>query len=214
MDESTTDAVRMARLRESTWTQPFVFPVGKTKIDLSVVVGTKAITPTSATNQPKMYPVVSRYLFDPSIYTGLGALEQLKSDLKAACPGCVLYPICGEGKVYTTYTFRCSHYYVQENVKQFSPGSFTQQGVRPETNKVRTNDPSFDRMMNRKLKTGKVRKPSTDHRGGKQRTKECVDSPSRRTHGSRAQSTETRCKMNLKVHHFHASQQWYLSKRG
>ena len=40
------------------------------------------------------------------------------------------------------------------------------------------------------------------------------ESPSRRTHGSRAQSSETRCKMHLKVHYFHASQQWYLSKRG
>ena len=68
MDESTTNAVRMARLRESTWTQPFVFPVGKTQIDLSAV-GTKAITPTLATNQPKMFPSNSRYLFDPLIYT-------------------------------------------------------------------------------------------------------------------------------------------------
>ena len=93
MDSSTTDAVRMARVHESTWTQPFLFPVGKTKMDLSGAVGTGAITPTLATNQPKMYPSNSRYLFDPSIYTGAGALEQLTSDLKAACPGCILYPL-------------------------------------------------------------------------------------------------------------------------
>ena len=58
-----------------------------------------------------------------------------------------------------------------------------------------------------------MQKPSTNHRGGKRRTKERVDAPSRRTHGSRAESTETHCKMNLKLHYFHALQEWYLSKR-
>ena len=148
MDESTTNAVQMARVRESTWTQSFLFPVGKPKIDLSVAIGTKAIMPTSATNQPKMFPSTSLYLFDLSIYTGLGGLEQSTSHLKSACPGCVLHPLHGENKTYTTYTFRCSHYYVQENVKESTPGYFTQQGVRTETNKVRQSDPSFNRMMN------------------------------------------------------------------
>ena len=85
MDESTTNAVRMARVRESTWTQSFLLPVGKTKVDLSVAMGTKAIMPTLAMNQPKVFPSNSRYLFDSSIYTGLGALGKLTSDLKSAC---------------------------------------------------------------------------------------------------------------------------------
>ena len=125
MDESTTNAVRMARVCESMWTQSLLFPLGKTKIDLSVAIGTKAIMPTSATNQPKMFPSNSRYLFDPSIYTGLGALEQLSSNLKSACPGCVLYPCRGEAILYTTFTFRCSHYYVQKDVKEFTPGYYS-----------------------------------------------------------------------------------------
>ena len=157
--------------------------------------------PTSAMNQPKMFPSHSQYLFDPLIYTGLGALEQLSSDLKSACPGCVLYPCRGEATLYTTYIFRCSHYYVQK-AKEFTPGYFTQQGVRTETNKQSPNEPSFNQMMNSKLKTGKVRKTSTDYRGGKRRTKEPVEAANQRTHGSRAESTETRCKMNLKVFFF------------
>ena len=55
---------------------------------------------------------------------------------------------------------------------------------------------------------------STDYRGGKRRTKEHVVAASRRTHGLRAESTETCCKINLKVHYYHESKEWYLSKRG
>ena len=141
MDESTTNAVRMARDRQSTWTQSFVFPVGKTKVDLSVAMGPKAIMPPLAMNQPKVLPSPSRYLFDPLIYTGEGALEQLTSDLKSACPGCVLYRCQNDhAKLYTMYVFRCSRYYVQEDVKEFTPGYFTQQGVQTETNKQMRND--------------------------------------------------------------------------
>ena len=114
-------------------------------------------------------------------------------------------PMPREAKLYTTYTFRCSHYYVQEDVKEFTPGYFTQQGVRTETNKVRQNDPRFNRMINFKWKKGKVQKTSTDYRGGKRRTKEPVETASRRTHGSRAESKETQCKMNFKVLFYHES---------
>ena len=43
-------------------------------------------------------------------------------------------------------------------MKEFTPGSFTQKGVRTETNKQRRKDPSFSRMMNPKLKNGNMRK--------------------------------------------------------
>ena len=47
---------------------------------------------------------------------------------------------------------------MQEDVKEFTPGYFTQQGVRTETNKQMQKDPSFSRMMNPKLKNGNVQK--------------------------------------------------------
>ena len=44
--------------------------------------------------------------------------------------------------------------------------------------------------------------------------KEPVEAANRRTHGSRAESTEARCKMNLKVFFLRESEEWHFSKRG
>ena len=68
-------------------------------------------------------------------------------------------------------------------------------------------------MSNPKLNKEKVRKPSTDHRGGKRSTQKTAENRIRRTHGSRATSKETSCKMNIKIMLFHQTGEWYLSKR-
>ena len=77
---------------------------------------------------------------------------------------------------------------MQVNVKEFHLEYFTKKGVQTETNKVERTDPNFSRMSNRKLKKEKGRKASTDHREGKHRPQKLAETPSRRTHGSRAEA--------------------------
>ena len=68
-------------------------------------------------------------------------------------------------------------------------------------------------MSNPKLKKEKGRKPSTDHRVEKRRSKKTAENRIRRTHGSRATLKETRCKMTIKIMLFQQTREWYLSKR-
>ena len=124
MDAATTNTVLKERECQLTWDQCFLFPIGKTKVKLSVTIRYNAIMPQATMNQPTLFPSGSRYKSDPSIYTGKGALEHLMSNLQSACPRDVHYPYCSNAKLGDTF-FCCSHYYVQEDVKNFHPDFFT-----------------------------------------------------------------------------------------
>ena len=92
MDPATTNDVASDCERQLKWESSLLFPVGATKVDLALAIGHQAVTPPGATNQPSNFPPGSRYLFDPTKYTGIGSLEQLTNNLQTCCHGCVLYP--------------------------------------------------------------------------------------------------------------------------
>ena len=113
MNADTTNAVLAEQEGQLQWEKPFLFPVGAIKVNLSVAMRNNAMTPPGATNQPKIFPTSSRYLFHPSIYNGVAALKQLTNDLQSCCPGCVLYPCCSNnGTISASCVLRCSHYFV------------------------------------------------------------------------------------------------------
>ena len=156
MDPATTNAVASERERQLKWESSLLFLVGVTKVDLALAIGHQSVTPYGATNRQNNFPSGSRYLFDPSKYTGIGSLEQITNNLQTCCHGCVLYPQrSNNGTISAMYTLHCSHYFTQKGVKQFEPGRFTQKGATTESNKQRGRDPSFSRMSNPKIKEGK-----------------------------------------------------------
>ena len=88
MNSDTTASLLEEHRRRSHWRQPLLSPVDETVVDLSVAVGTGAKTPAGSTSHPSVYPNNSRYLFDPSKYSGVGSLKQLTADIESCCPEC------------------------------------------------------------------------------------------------------------------------------
>ena len=107
--DTTASVLDEARMR-SHWRQPLLLPIDETVLDLSVAIGTGAQTPAGATKQPLQYPKTSQYLFNPSKYTGVGALKELMADIQSCCFECTLHSKqTNTGTITHSYSLRCSH---------------------------------------------------------------------------------------------------------
>ena len=137
MDPATTNAVASERERQLKWESSLLFSVGATKVDLALAIGHQSVTPPGATNQPTNFPSGSRYLVDPTKYTGFGSLEQLTNGLQSCCRGCVLYPgRSNNGTISASYTLRCSHYFGKRTSKNSNQAaSLRKELLRKVTNK-------------------------------------------------------------------------------
>lgn len=187
-------------------------------VDISCATGENPVTPPNAIDQPSAYPTSSKYRF-PEQYRGPAALDDIIKILNRGCASCELYhQRDGTGKNSNTHQLRCSKYCVEAiGVKgDFVEGKFSKQETKPETIKrqrSKQTKSTFGRMAHSKMRAPR-RKKTVDRRGQKAKTTSDNTTPlKRRTEGSRADSVDTRCHMNIQFFMSPGNGYWYLNEK-
>ena len=213
------DTILQSYQQTLSWKQSFLLPPGENsdlELDLCCAVGTDAVTPLKATDQPapNRYIADSCYRF-PNKYRGKAAMDDVIDLLKKSLPGSnfILQTGVKSSGSFIRRTLVCGHNLtVQDRLKskKFEGDSYIQSGVREENIKSKKSAgelSSFDLMSTKsKLKSKQATK-------SRKTSGYSLNHPSNRpTTVYRSASKDSRCKCFVSVMYSDFDGFYYLDK--
>ena len=204
----------------STWKSDVRFSTDHGDVDLSLGMGPHAMPLHGLPYQPNTFPTGTTYCFDTRKYRGAGAAKHILHDVASSVIGCAMHShsecTSSTDALFSTYSLRCSFCAVAPNYsdKHFSETSFARMGTRTEPLKRRRESDKLapDRMDTFNMKRSR-RKRKRKHSPTKKTNSQPDEPPSkRRTLGTKALTTDTKCCVRVSIRNYHLSGNWYLSK--
>ena len=206
------------RLRQ--WKSSFLLNTEDGVVDLSQAIGAEATPLFGLPYQPTRYPLSTTYCFDSRLYQGEAATKQILNDVACSIADCSMNfhrQKTTDLSPFTTFSLRCSFCRVVDasyTKRQFTDKSFAKIETLTEPIKRRRESDKLapDRMDTSKMNRSKHKRKQKKSSTKKRNTALATPSPKRRTLGTRALTSDTKCGVAVHLRHYHNSGNWYLSK--
>ena len=212
MELSTQKEILKEYEKSLSWNQSFVIKHDDHELDLSVSIGSDAVTPHNAPDQPKHFDFSSKYRF-PKEFDSIEKIKSLHHHLKHHCLiGADFITPSGAKRrqLYQRFTIRCFRFLTLEDLpcrKNFQDDNYVQEGVVRVTHK---------RNKSSKLSSLELLGSKTEIKAIRASKSSIVSSTNlnqpdnRRTKSRRAKDVESRCHCCINIFFSFSDNRFYL----